>query len=86
MHVSSTGLSQGDQWTMPTPTASTQEWLELIRAEYLEIPGLNLTKEQVRRLWGLDSAVCDGLLAALVEAGFLRCNARQLYVRRDLGL
>jgi len=41
------------------------DWLLLIRAEYLEIPGLRLTKPQVERLWGLDSVTSEALLAAL---------------------
>jgi hypothetical protein len=48
------------------------EWLQLIRAEYAEIPGLHLTKPQVQDLWALDPWVCDALLNALVDARFLR--------------
>ena len=33
------------------------DWLQLIRAEYHEIPGLHLTKPQVQRLWNLDADV-----------------------------
>ena len=40
--------------------------LQRIRAEYLEMPGLNLTAAQAQRLWGLDGATCDMVLAALV--------------------
>ena len=53
----------------------------LIRAEYLEIPGLALTKAQVERLWGLDAVVSDALLAALVDVKFLRRTVRDTYVR-----
>jgi hypothetical protein len=41
--------------------------LMLIRAEYLEIPGVSLTKQQVERLCGLDAVTSDALLAALVD-------------------
>ena len=58
-----------------------EDWLQLIRGEYLEIPGLRLTKPQVQRLWGLDPVMCEALLAALVDVGFLRCTRRQAYVR-----
>jgi hypothetical protein len=44
------------------------DWLMLIRAEYLEIQGLSLTKQQVERLWGLD-AVTSGTLLATRSAG-----------------
>jgi hypothetical protein len=56
------------------------ELLGVIQAEYLEIPGLHLTKPQARRLWGLDPFTCDALLDALVAAQFLRCNHRGAYV------
>jgi hypothetical protein len=58
-----------------------EDWLQLIRGEYLEMPGLRLTKQQVQRLWGLDSVSCEALLAALVDVGFLRCTRHQAYVR-----
>jgi hypothetical protein len=60
-----------------------EEWLILIRAEYLEIPGLALTKAQVERLWGLDAVVSEALLAALVHVKFLRRTATDTYVRAD---
>ena len=52
------------------------DWLMLIRAEYLEIPGLSLTKQQVERLWGLDAVTSGTLLAALVDVTFLRRTVR----------
>jgi hypothetical protein len=57
------------------------EWLERIRAEYLEVPGMSLTKPQVRRLWGLDSGTCDAVIDALVTGGFLRRTRFDKYVR-----
>ena len=64
-----------------TGDATIADWLQLIRGEYLEIPGLRLTKPQVRRLWGLDAVTCEALLAALVEVRFLRCTRDEAYVR-----
>jgi hypothetical protein len=61
------------------------DWLQLIRAEYLEIPGLCLTKSQVQRLWGLDPVTSETLLAALVDAKFLRRTRQDAYVRADVG-
>lgn len=57
------------------------DWLQLIRAEYLESPGLRLTTKQAVRLWGLDSHVCEALLEALVAASFLRRTPHNEYVR-----
>lgn len=56
------------------------EWLRLIQAEYLEIPGLRLTRLQVQRLWGLDPHMCDVLLDALIAAKFLKRTPKDAYV------
>ena len=56
-----------------------------VRAEYREMPGLNLTRDQARRLWGLDAATCDQLLEYLVDSGFLVCTRHDTYVRADAG-
>lgn len=60
-------------------------WLQLIRAEYLEIPGLRLTKPQVQRLWGLDDVTTEALLSALMDVKFLRRTHGDAYVRADIG-
>ena len=65
--------------------SSSPDWLRLIQAEYLEMPGLHLTKSQFCRLWGLKPDKCDELLKALVAAEFLRLNSRGLYVLANLG-
>jgi hypothetical protein len=39
-----------------------------LRAEFLEMPGLRLTAEQVQRLCGLERTVCQIVLEALVDA------------------
>jgi DNA-binding IclR family transcriptional regulator len=54
-----------------------------VQSEYLEMPGLNLTEAQARRLWGLDGATCADVLATLIERGFLRRSANGTYVRPD---
>ena len=56
----------------------------MIRAEYAEVPGLHLTKPQVQDLWALDPWVCDALLAALVDAGYLRRTSGDAYVRTGI--
>ncbi len=57
------------------------DWLRRIRAEYLEDPGLRLTRSEMERFWGLDPLTCEALLAALVDARFLRCRRHDAYVR-----
>jgi hypothetical protein len=68
---------------MSTAETHIGDWLQLIRAEYLEIPGLCLTKPQVERLWGLDAVTSEALLAALVDVNFLRRTSKDAYVRAD---
>ncbi len=54
-----------------------------IRAEYIESPGLKLTRRQAQRLWGMDRETCDRMLDRMVEARFLRRRADDTYVRLD---
>lgn len=61
-------------------TGDMSRWLHLIQSEYLEIPGLHLTRPQVRRLWSLDDSMCDALLDALVSTQFLEKTPRDVYV------
>ena len=59
--------------------------LQRIRSEFLEMPGLQLTVGQARRLWALDDVTCLQLLEALVEARFLRRTEQGNYVRLTAG-
>ena len=66
--------------------AGEQQPLDVLRrvqGEYIEMPGLRLTIAQAQRLWGLDRAVCDALLGALVEAKFLLRTRDGAFVRSD---
>ena len=65
---------------MVAEQTTVHDWLQLIQAEYLEMPGLKLTKPQVRRLWRLDPQLCDAVLEALVSSNFLEETPRQSYV------
>ena len=58
-------------------------WLTIIKGEYQEMPGLHLTKRQVRRLWGLDEPMCDALLDRLQHLRFLRITPDGCYVLND---
>ena len=60
---------------------SIEHWIEIVRGEYLQIPGLLLTRDQVRRFWGLDAAVCDQVLEALVETRFLERTEGDRFAR-----
>ncbi len=56
----------------------------LIRAEYLEMPGLCLTVAQAARLWNANPDDCSQMLDALTRAGFLY-RSKDQYLRRGSG-
>jgi hypothetical protein len=55
--------------------------IDMVRTEYLEMPGLTLTEAQARRLWTLDKETCHRLLRQLVAEGFLKETRTGLFVR-----
>jgi hypothetical protein len=63
-----------------TPTAAL---VNRIKAEYRELPGLQLTPWQAQRLWGLDKVQCDAILEVLVETSFLRKTKNGAYAVAD---
>jgi hypothetical protein len=62
-------------------TVVAPQILQRIRAEYLEMPGLSLSPEQVQRLCGVDSVLCVSVLEELVETGFLSMRSDGAYGR-----
>ena len=65
---------------MTAEQSTMTDWMHLVQAEYLEMPGLQLTGPQVRRLWGLDDRNCREILERLVAMHFLRRTDRELYI------
>jgi hypothetical protein len=59
--------------------------LTRIRAEYLEMPGLRLTLAQAQRFCGIDRALCQMVLDALVDEQFLCVKTDGAYARRTDG-
>ena len=57
------------------------DWLRIIRGEYAEMPGLQLTRSQAKRLWGLDDPGCTFVLSLLVKERFLRLTPNGRYTR-----
>lgn len=53
------------------------------KAEFMEMPGLRLTLAQAQRLWAIDRALCDAVLAALVETRFLVQSGKASFIRAD---
>jgi hypothetical protein len=55
-------------------------WVAMVKGEYREMPGLNLTRAQVRRMWGLEDGECDLVLQRLQASHFLRVTSNGSYV------
>ena len=63
-----------------------QRTLERLRAEFLEMPGLRLTAEQVHRFCGVEARACSLALDELVEENFLFKKADGTYARATDGV
>ena len=60
---------------------TTLKVLERVRAEFVEMPGMRLTAQQVERLCGIEPTLCATVLAALVAAKFLSITPDGKYAR-----
>lgn len=60
--------------------------VDRVRADFLDMPGLELTMPQAVRLWCLGADDCRYVIDALVDAGFLKWTHKRTIVRtgRDL--
>jgi hypothetical protein len=56
-----------------------------ICAEYAEMPGLRVTRQQAQRLWGLDEDACIAALEHLIQTGFLCRTFNGHYARLTNG-
>ena len=61
--------------------SSVDEMIARLRAEYLEMPDLRLTPEQLQRLCGVDPAVCQLVLDSLLASKFLCVKVDGRYAR-----
>jgi len=64
---------------------TVQDVLTRLRAEFLEMPGLRLTPEQVQRLCGVERMMCQVVLDRLVSEKFLSVRSDGHYVRLSDG-
>jgi hypothetical protein len=75
---------------MEDASVTTQEqvtwWIDCVRAEYFEMPGLALTKCQMQRFWMIDARTCDAMVDHLVASGFLYHRPDDTYARAGLGV
>ena len=58
--------------------------IQMVTAEYLEMPGLRLTLPQAQRLWNLNRETCTTVFGRLVEGRFLCRTETGSYQRSDL--
>jgi hypothetical protein len=59
----------------------SHDWLVArVRAEYGEMPGLQLTGSQACRLWHVDISICEMVLEELVREGFLYRTDNGAYI------
>jgi hypothetical protein len=58
---------------------TVQDVVKRLRAEYLQVPGLRLTVEQVQRLCGIERMMSESVLDALVDARFLTVTSDGSY-------
>ena len=56
---------------LTTAPDALSAFVERVRGEVREMPGLALTLAQAGRLWSLDLSTCADVLARLVSTGFL---------------
>jgi hypothetical protein len=64
---------------MTTLRAMPSSMFVRIRSEFLEMPGLRFTVEQVQRLCGVEGIACQTILDELVETNVLSRNAMGVY-------
>ncbi|HKY19874.1 MAG TPA: hypothetical protein VJM31_01530 [Vicinamibacterales bacterium] len=60
------------------------DWVQLIKSEYTEMPGLHLSKRQAQRLWNLDARSTETIFDALEASNFLRRMPNDRYIRADV--
>jgi hypothetical protein len=58
------------------------EAVRRVRADFLEMPGLQLTLPQAARLWAYDAGFCLSVLGTLVETRFL-VQERDTFIRAE---
>jgi hypothetical protein len=64
------------------PTVRLQAVIQHMRGEFLESPGLRLTRWQIQRLWNLDPEDCRAAVQQLLDARFLREERDGTFGRR----
>ena len=76
-----------DSWKRPRMKVIGGDTGDALRsrvcAEFIEMPGLQLTFEQATRLWGIEPIVCRRVIDELVACGFLKRTPSGRVMRAD---
>jgi hypothetical protein len=64
-----------------TRSRSIRTLVELIQAEYAEMPGLSVTLPQAQRLWAVDQTTCEEVFNRLISRGVLRRTSKGRFIR-----
>jgi len=64
---------------VPARPESPESLARRVKAEYHEMPGLDLTFKQARCLFGFETPMCEAVLDLLCAEGFLVRTARGSY-------
>jgi response regulator of citrate/malate metabolism len=79
---SDTGEPSGRLQTATLTESADLQFVDRIRAEYEEMPGMSLTLDQVVRLCGIERSKCRRVLDTLVATEFLSLRSDGAYARR----
>jgi hypothetical protein len=72
------------RWSVAAKADSIDARLvDRVLGEYREMPGLALTIEQARRLWGCDPVTCQRIVDVLVERHVLRWSRDGRLIRAE---
>lgn len=66
---------------MTKSEADLTRWLDIIRGEFREMPGLALTPHEFELLWGLDRRTTHEAIQRLVQTHFLMPTRGGRYAR-----
>jgi hypothetical protein len=61
--------------------ATVDEAVYRLKGIYLEVPGTRLTFAEAVSVSGLDPSICREVLAALMDAGFLKRTSNDAFIR-----
>ena len=71
------------RWSVAAKDDVIDRLVDRVLGEYREMPGLALTIEQARRLWGCDAVTCQRLVDVLVERHMLRWSRDRRVIRME---